>query len=482
MLFTIQFPFADCRRFLDSEAGVISHPSWPAPSLDEFVRCFGGVRERFLGGLEFWGEDIICQIRRSIRFKSIPCFVAKDGRRIPIEVAFRRLYCDGLALGKFEVGLATVGRRHDLDRIDATALLMHLLSMDVEVASPNGLLPCPLASAATPLVNAYVTATTRCKHTGASSWAVTAGTPLLFLHRRAEDAFTLPFFTYHGPDLREWGITIKCCLLPFRGRNLRMWVLTLGRSADRTMARALRLSLSRLHAEHESIRLVCRNVSSNRIPVSHGTKASEYLQHYINTATKRIARSERTAKRLESGDASIVDLTRSIADAIHPGECDSLLEALRQAGVRKNIVDKIANYTRRLAAYGGNVIITEELNMSNDKYEVHGGAGAVGQNAQAHNVNIINYQAAWDGLRQQVDLASLVGQLEQLQGELRTRAQTSDDFRSLAEVVSASEAAKANDGSRVLQHLKTAGAWALDVAQKIGVSVAAKAIQSAIGL
>jgi hypothetical protein len=478
MLFTIQFPFADCRRFLDSETGIIRRPSWPAPISGEFVRCFGGVRERTLGGLKFWGEDIICDIDGALRFLSLPSFLTENGRAIPIEAAFRRLYSDGLAVGKFEIGLATVGRRCKFDRVDAKGLLSHFLNLNVDVASvPHRNSTSRLAEASAPLLNAYLRGTTRCTQSNSSElrWTVAAGAPVLFLHLREHEAFALPFFTYRGPPLREPGITLECCLVPYLGKNLRMWVLTVGPGADLGIARSLRLSLMRLHAEHECIRLVCRNVISKKLHVSNGTSSSEDLQHYLNSATKRIAHSERHTKRLESGDTTIVELSRSIADTIHPGELDSLLDALRMANVRKNIVDK-------LAAYANSVIIAREINMSNDKYEVHGGAGPVGKNAQAHNVNITNYQQAWDGLKHQVDLETLATQLEQLQGELRNRAQKSDDFRALTEVASASEAAKANEGSRVMEHLKGAGAWALDIAQKIGVSVAVKAIQSAMGL
>ena len=44
-------------------------------------------------------------------------------------------------------------------------------------------------------------------------------------------------------------------------------------------------------------------------------------------------------------------------------------------------------------------------------------------------------------------------------------------------VADAEEAAAKGDGPGALQHLKGAGKWALGVAEKIGVSVAAKAIE-----
>src|SRR5579871_800218 len=136
MLFTMQFPFADCRRFAPGPTGLIRHPSWPSPLVKEFVRSFGGVRERLSGGVAFWGENYVCDAHGAIGFKnSIPPFTASDGTKIPLEVAFRRLYCDGLAVGKFEVGLATAGRGRKLDRGDVKNFLSHLLSAKVQLDS-----------------------------------------------------------------------------------------------------------------------------------------------------------------------------------------------------------------------------------------------------------------------------------------------------------------------------------------------------------
>jgi len=478
MLFTVQFPFADCRKFQGGETGLISRPTWPSPIIGEFVRCFGGVRERVLGGVQFWGENYICEAHRALRFDSLPHFITSDKQTIPIEVAFRRLYSDGLAVGKFEIGLATVGRQRKFNGGDAKAFLAHLLAIKVGLGSTDGQSISTLADAATPLLNAFTKATTRFNRAldGIQQGVVESGSPVLFLQRRAEEWFPLPFFTYSlEKQYRTQSISIECCLIPYRGRNLRLWVLTFDENADRQRVRALRLSLLRLHAEHECIRLVCRNIVNQKIRIKYGSKPSEDLQLYLNSATRRIALGERKASESEAGDPAIVELTRSIAEAIHPGERDSLLDSLKRAKVRKNIVNKVAKYAQ-------SVIVAEEVIMSNDKYEIHGGAGAVGPNATAHNVNIVNYQQAWDGLKGQIDVAALSTQLVQLVGELRNRAQNPEEFRALAEVASASEAAKVDDGSKALQHLKSAGTWALGIAEKVGVSLAAKAIQSAIGL
>ena len=122
--------------------------------------------------------------------------------------------------------------------------------------------------------------------------------------------------------------------------------------------------------------------------------------------------------------------------------------------------------------------IAMEVTMG-DKYEIRGQAAAVGRHARAESTTLqqIYQEAAAD-----LDLSQLAKDLAQLRGALQKKASNADQYRALAAVSEAEEAAEKGDGPTALKRLKAAGQWALDTATKIGVSVAAKAIQSAIGL
>ena len=61
-------------------------------------------------------------------------------------------------------------------------------------------------------------------------------------------------------------------------------------------------------------------------------------------------------------------------------------------------------------------------------------------------------------------------------------AESPEEFSAIAEVASAEEAAKNKEGNKVVKHLKSAGKFALDTAQKIGVSLAAEVIQKQMGM
>ena len=61
-------------------------------------------------------------------------------------------------------------------------------------------------------------------------------------------------------------------------------------------------------------------------------------------------------------------------------------------------------------------------------------------------------------------------------------AKSSDQYRALAEISDAETAAKAGQGSKVLEHLKKAGKWTFDVARDIGTDVAAEVIKKSMVL
>ncbi|MFJ2546602.1 hypothetical protein ACIOVF_09075 [Pseudomonas sp. NPDC087612] len=116
---------------------------------------------------------------------------------------------------------------------------------------------------------------------------------------------------------------------------------------------------------------------------------------------------------------------------------------------------------------------------SGDQYNVIGQAGAVGPNAIAtSNTFTQALQQAACGL----DLPLLASELSMLRSSMRKQAIEVEHDQSIASIGIAESAAKECDGAKVLENLRTAGNWALDVATEIGTNVAAKAIKKAISL
>jgi hypothetical protein len=119
--------------------------------------------------------------------------------------------------------------------------------------------------------------------------------------------------------------------------------------------------------------------------------------------------------------------------------------------------------------------------MSRDTYNTRN-AGAVGPNAQATETTITeNYGSLLQG----VDLPALAAELDQLKREMFKQAGKTGDtdhFAAVTAISAAEDAARKNEASTVVEKLKSAGAWALDIASKIGVSVATEALKKAVGL
>ncbi len=105
-------------------------------------------------------------------------------------------------------------------------------------------------------------------------------------------------------------------------------------------------------------------------------------------------------------------------------------------------------------------------------------AGAVGRNSSASG-NTFNQQ---NNLPANLDFTQLATELDQLKQALKQQAESPEEFSAIAEVASAEEAAKNKEGNKVVKHLKSAGKFALDTAQKIGVSLAAEVIQKQMGM
>ena len=113
-----------------------------------------------------------------------------------------------------------------------------------------------------------------------------------------------------------------------------------------------------------------------------------------------------------------------------------------------------------------------------DKYEV-GNAGAVGPSARAENVT---FNQAWPYFQignQQI----LTQELMQLLAALQADAASAKRHPATIDAVRAAKgAAETGDARLVMTHLAQAGKWALDVATSIGATIAAAAIQRALGI
>jgi ferredoxin len=124
----------------------------------------------------------------------------------------------------------------------------------------------------------------------------------------------------------------------------------------------------------------------------------------------------------------------------------------------------------------------ETFNQTNqhmrDQYNVNQ-AAAVGPNSVVHSsaINQVNYNIPAD-----LDYSKLSEELFQLRKALTAKAVSSDHYNALGKVADAEEAAKAKDGSKVLEFLKEAGKWVMDGVKDISTDVLSDLIKKQIGL
>lgn len=495
MLVTIQFPFADSRKFLNN-TGRLERPVWPLPIPDtEFVRNFGSIRVRKLGGVGSWvSENEICEAERSLRFKSdLSYFDASSKYQLLLRCAFRRLYFDGWAVGKLEVGISDKNSRELFLRKDKSQkLIEHILQLPVSVStSLDNAKVCELISAGKYLANAYRNATTSYKAVNSTQeWWVRQGEPLIFLHYKKEEVLQFPYWST-PVNISPYKLQLVQFWVPFKGTNVRMWMLGYDhsrvgyekwRSRDYEDERALRISLLRLHAEHQCLRSILRDIQTKKIVVIPRTNESDNLQQYLNNATRRIGKLE--TQSATQFDTEMVNIARESMSVFSPGDRENLLGTLESLDIRKNVLRKVELYTDQWKdATFENVrinFIQQEVNqMADEIYNVSGQAGAVGSHAEAHDMtfNQIKTQTG-----DTVDLAALAQQLAVLRTKLKEEAVEPEQDAAVGAVAEAEVEAKKGNGAKVLEALKKAGSWALSIATQIGVPLATEVIKQAIGI
>ncbi len=112
------------------------------------------------------------------------------------------------------------------------------------------------------------------------------------------------------------------------------------------------------------------------------------------------------------------------------------------------------------------------------KYKITGGQqGAVGDNARADR-----FEQIWNAAGSTIDLKALADELQKLRTAARREATEAEHDEAVGAIASAEAAARKGNRAEAMEKLARAGRWAFDVATKIGVQVAALAIEQATGL
>lgn len=200
-------------------------------------------------------------------------------------------------------------------------------------------------------------------------------------------------------------------------------------------------------------------------------QATWEMRQQIEELSNRKRPTENSVKQINRSARKLVDELRPLI-----GDLRNLTNEILGLSGRPGFLE-LTEDRRQLSRAASIVVNKGALYMSRDTFNVQQ-AGAVGPHASATNTTF-NQVAAQ--LAANFDMRQLGDQLQQLRQEMLKNATDADHYASVAAVAKAEEATKINDTSTLFASLKSAGRWALDTATKIGVSVAAKAIEGAIG-
>jgi hypothetical protein len=119
------------------------------------------------------------------------------------------------------------------------------------------------------------------------------------------------------------------------------------------------------------------------------------------------------------------------------------------------------------------------MDVSRDTYKAEQ-VGAMGPGARAHNMT---FQQIWNQAQASgVDLQQLAGDLARLRIAMRAEATSAEHDVAVGQIAAAESAASKGNGATAMEHLRSAGQWAFEVATNIGTGVATAALKLALGL
>jgi hypothetical protein len=298
---TVQLPLTDARHFVEAETWRLPRPVWTlARDEGDFIRGTGPLRPRSRGGVWPWpGEEVYCDAKRALRFwpplGQIWVTVGPD--LVGFRCAYRRLYADGVAVARMEVGLGvrSLGSRFKED--DLVHLVGGVMEIPVLVRQVGATIATRLLQAGQPLARRVLRSTTA--HAGLSQppstqdWWVQCGTPLVLLEHTREELESIPSLAQVVQLQEQPAIDLSHFIATLKGVRVGVWIVGYGDEAPRDALRRLRIHLSRLHSEREALRNILRLVAEKRLDIGSRTPAADRLQEYLNAQVQTVQRPRR---------------------------------------------------------------------------------------------------------------------------------------------------------------------------------------------
>lgn len=294
MLVLVQFAFANLRAFIGPTSA--GGPDWTLPpdtARPDFVRSFGALRRRksvvTIRGSTWPSESWFAHAEWAIRLPELTADqFTHDGKKVVPRFGLRRLFSDGVALWRLEVGIGFEARS-GLTPSQAMHLVHDLLQLPVRVRVQGELgPPAPLIQQGAALEDALTQACTfKSTPAAARPLKMRRGRAMVFIETNAatageavtEAAASVPgarHFSIGAAD-SESHIDIDYATLRMDREDLPMvWMHS--RLPDRAVKlSAVRTHLLRLHAEREVLTQVLR-ASKRKLLDETTPELERYLQ------------------------------------------------------------------------------------------------------------------------------------------------------------------------------------------------------------
>lgn len=315
MFAVLQFPVADGRTFAGG-SGVVDRPDWGAPKIPpllahrDFVRGFGRLAYRRSETSAAWvDEDFFAYAKRAVQFPTLQRrhFEGPGRSRWGVSCRFRRLFCDGEATVRMEIGFE-VRRDYiwgDDDEEDHSGwvqfpdeVVRRLLGLPAVVPGGwSGDATKDLILLGPYIARRYSQASTR-HGWNESATLVTSGDPIVVveLHSLWETAPPREAINVReainnksGPHGR-WPVYLATTHTP-HGR-IKTWYIDdkYPWDAGSPAARNTRLAILRQHAQEETLDRILQWVATGALRYSPQSPDGDRLENYINSATNIVNR------------------------------------------------------------------------------------------------------------------------------------------------------------------------------------------------
>jgi hypothetical protein len=335
-----QFPIVDFRSILQDEQLRLTQPSWPSPNIaNSFVRSFGRVKKRKLGGTNTWSaEEYFCDAHVSIKYDNLHKhrFQIGSNAETLIEDCYRRLYSDGNFMNKIELGFVDnletcSARQSPTEYFELVDILRHYANLKVTIGKKQVI----LVKAGKPLAGRYCYASTvSAKMFKDLEKYVVAGQPCITIIVSPAYNMKMPEFAHHvgnfeanGEQIELWGYTLN-----HDGQYIKVWILKTPRAnmvasfqdPAGAMLRDIRINLMRVHAEKETVRVLLNGINDKLIDLEWSTERTAKLQQYL----KKISSKLLLERRLDIDQRSILEFALKSEDVLTPGEFTTLWESI----------------------------------------------------------------------------------------------------------------------------------------------------------